>query len=179
MYTAIKCLHRGTPGSGMSPRDVSMLYVPAPGCHGQETAVGDTATEAWMPHKGIGTPHFVLAPCSLQHTIACSCLSHTTPPAAPGIPGGHCPPCSSLQPPADQHIPAFLTCCILDLGKGLPVVLHLIHAGVSGSLLLGNRALPSLHDRPAVRATTCVLKVRGCHTLSVQAPLHNLLAPLA
>lgn len=41
---------------------------------------------------------------------------------------------------------AFPTCGILYLGKGLPVMLHLVHTGVGGSLLLSNGALPSLHD---------------------------------
>ena len=149
-------------------------------CQSHQAFMGKTQlwrTQLWRPGCHTRDGHLIVsAPCSLQHNITCSCLSHTTSPVAPRIRGGHCPPCGSLQPPAEQHMPAFLTCGILDLGKGLPIMLHLVHTGVGGSLLLGNGALPSLQDSPAVRATAGVLKVRGCHRLSMQAALHKLLA---
>ena len=157
---------------GMSHRDVSMLSVP-PVFHVRDIAVEDTAEKARLPHQKRAS-HFMSAPCSLQHNITRSCPSHTTPPVAHRMREGHCHSCGTLQPPADQQMPAFLTCGILDLGKGLPVVLHLVHAGVGGSLLLGNGALPSLHDSPAVKATTCMPKVRDCDWPPVHAPLDNL-----
>ena len=141
----------------------------------EDTAVGDTAVKAQLPHQG-RAPHFVSAPCSLQHNNACSCLSHTTGLWHPASGKSGALHVVHLQPPAEQHMPASLTCGILDLGKGLPVVLHLVHTGVGGSLLLGNGALPSLHGSPAVEATICALKVRGCRRPSIQALLNSLLA---